>query len=746
MGGGGAVLRCVACSLLAGALLVPLLAVSPLALAWTVRPPILIDGDAEFTSFNGVIAGTGTAADPYIIGGWDIVPSFWGGITVQNANAHFLIDDVHVHGGEGCGILLYNVTHGHVANARVEDASLGVCVSSSPDATVETSTIERSASNGVSIWDSDGVVVSGNRIADSYRAGVLLSWSTNVTMLANSLESDGLDVFGSDIAHFTSHTIPTHNLVNGLPLRYHANCTNLNLDGVPTGQLVLANCADVRATNLRISNVETAIYAPLTDRLVVADGNFTAIGDIAVRLYQTTNLTVERNEFFNVSYSGVTCGYCADVHVQDNAFVAAGGIAFWYSSNLYVLRNTISGSTHTGIEASDSQNVTVSGNSVEDAWIGIHVRGPNATVSGNTATRSERNGLFLWIANGSVTDNVVTFTNPTGWNTYVGGLTVGGTNVVVSGNTVLRTIGYGIWLDYARGARVHHNDFVENTEQAYDEGGVGNAWDDGYPSGGNFWSDFVGEDSCSGPSQNVCTAGDGLGDVPYPVPSDTVAQDRYPRMSPVHVFDTVPPVTTASVSGIPGREGWYLTNVTVGLDAEDDLAGVSEIEYRTDGGVWQSYGGPFILREGRHVVEYRAIDHAGNTESIRTGNVSVDPTPPSVAILSPAGEAGLDVTVSWTASDSASGIASYEVSLDDAPFVSVGSNTSTVLHVVEGDHSVRVRAADVAGNWAMASVAFRASARSAAASVMPLVLLTVVPFVGAAVAVTLWLRRRRREV
>jgi hypothetical protein len=47
-----------------------------------------------------------------------------------------------------------------------------------------------------------------------------------------------------------------------------------------------------------------------------------------------------------------------------------------------------------------------------------------------------------------------------------------------------------------------------------------NAWDDGYPSCGNYWSDYNDTD----------LNGDGIGDTPYII--DTNNTDRYPLMSP----------------------------------------------------------------------------------------------------------------------------------------------------------------------------------------------------------------------
>ncbi len=63
-----------------------------------------------------------------------------------------------------------------------------------------------------------------------------------------------------------------------------------------------------------------------------------------------------------------------------------------------------------------------------------------------------------------------------------------------------------------------------------------NAWDIGYPSGGNYWSDYNGSDLLSGPYQNE-TGGDGIGDTPYVI--DVNNMDKYPLMEPWSPIATV---------------------------------------------------------------------------------------------------------------------------------------------------------------------------------------------------------------
>jgi len=61
-----------------------------------------------------------------------------------------------------------------------------------------------------------------------------------------------------------------------------------------------------------------------------------------------------------------------------------------------------------------------------------------------------------------------------------------------------------------------------------------NVWDDGYPSGGNFWSDYEGVDEKSGSNQDQ-PGSDGVGDTAYAI--DVNNTDRYPLMAPFSMFN-----------------------------------------------------------------------------------------------------------------------------------------------------------------------------------------------------------------
>lgn len=93
-------------------------------------------------------------------------------------------------------------------------------------------------------------------------------------------------------------------------------------------------------------------------------------------------------------------------------------------------------------------------------------------------------------------------------------------NNVVVGNTIANcSIGIRFADMASQGNKIYHNNFENNTEQVYSLGGT-NYFDGGYPSGGNYWSDYLGVDLKSGSSQEQ-NGSDGIFDQGF-------SFDKYP--------------------------------------------------------------------------------------------------------------------------------------------------------------------------------------------------------------------------
>jgi hypothetical protein len=81
--------------------------------------------------------------------------------------------------------------------------------------------------------------------------------------------------------------------------------------------------------------------------------------------------------------------------------------------------------------------------------------------------------------------------------------------------------------------------------------------------------------------------------------------------------------TTAPVS----QAAYDPTDRTVDLSAADAGAGVDRIEYRLDGGAWQTYAAPVELGAAAATLQHRGVDALGNVEQAATLQVPAADAP-----------------------------------------------------------------------------------------------------------------------
>ena len=178
--------------------------------------------------------------------------------------------------------------------------------------------------------------------------------------------------------------------------------------------------------------------------------------------------------------------------------------------------------------------------------------------------------------------------------------------------------------------------------------------------------------------------------------------------------DTTAPTVSAVVSGNRNTAGDYIDTATVTVTASDAGSGIDTVEYQVDDTGFRLYTAPVVVAAlGDHSVQFRATDKAGNVSE--TGSVSFrivapdpqDTTPPTVTAAvagtkDPAGNYIGTATVTLTATDAGSGVATVEYSLDGGAFTPY---TAPVVVDRTGAHMLHYRATDEAGNTAAEQMA-----------------------------------------
>jgi len=179
----------------------------------TQRGPIRIIGDKDFTRENGVVAGSGTADDPYIIEGWEINASgdtF--GIYIEDTTAYFIVRNCKIYGADPSGIFLHNVANGKITSNNIANNSYdGIHFDSSSSNIIEYNNIANN-DYGIYLDSSSGNVIEYNNITDNTIYGIYL-WgsSSNVIRYNNVANNDGTGIY---LESSSNNVIEYNNIAN----------------------------------------------------------------------------------------------------------------------------------------------------------------------------------------------------------------------------------------------------------------------------------------------------------------------------------------------------------------------------------------------------------------------------------------------------------------------------------------------------------------------------------------------------
>ena len=249
-----------------------------------------------------------------------------------------------------------------------------------------------------------------------------------------------------------------------------------------------------------------------------------------IDLNERTNVTI-KNVKINAFHDGIRLRRSFNNTVSGSDITANNSTGiFLDDSSTYnsISGNNIMANDWAGIELIGSSSNRISGNKITNNGVGIvGSASSNNSISGNNITANNV-GEGIWLSSG---DNNSIFGNDIIKNKD-DGIVIAGSNNRIFGNNIIANNYYGIAIlsSDSQSNLICHNNFVNNDIQAYISNSA-NVWDDGYPSGGNYWSNYVSTDLKSGLDQNE-TGSDGISDSaitipPYPV-IDNV--DHYPLM------------------------------------------------------------------------------------------------------------------------------------------------------------------------------------------------------------------------
>lgn len=490
-------------------------------------------------------------------------------------------------------------------------------------------------SNGIHLdFSSSYNTITGNNLSDN-ELGLYLRASYYIDVTNNNFLNDGINLWGDEVSHYTTHTIPSSNLVNGKPLYYYKDCNGIDIDGVSVGQLVLANCENVIVKNLQINNT----YA-------------------GIEVFMSRNILVTKSHLFS-NYRGIYLRSSTDnVITQNNITDNSYGLELWSSSNSNAISNNIVSS----------------------------------------------NGRAIWLFSSS-NNNIITGNN-------------------ISNNS------YGISiLSSSVNNEIYHNNIVNNTLGQALDNTDSNTWNEAYPSGGNYWSDWTSPDLMSGPDQDI-PGSDGIVDNPYIIDPDS--QDKYPLVDPGWFPDTIPP----TITNLQPSNASTTNNNTPMISADySDLSGinVSSILLKIDGtdvtssamvtisGV--AYAPETAMEDGLHIVHLEVRDASVNSNlATAIWNFTVETESP-IAYADRDKNIRIGDTIDFDGSASTDNIDNinqlnftWNIIKDGNPIITLYGVNASYKFDEEGQYEVNLTVRDTAGNEGYHTINVTVSPPSAASS------------------------------
>jgi nitrous oxidase accessory protein NosD len=430
-------------------------------------------------------------------------------------------------------------------------------------------------------------LILGNTIkSQDPRGGIYFGFKTGRTSLQiNDFVGCGLHITSSD------QSTASGNMVDGKPLVFLDGESNQVIDNA--GLVYLFNCED-----MTIRNIESAVDYGKTIQLTG-----TTKTEITNCKGYITLANSDRNDISGNFPRGIQLSASSYNKISANIIIAPGVcISLFGSSNhneIYenILLNSditeetamlsYSGKNAVGISLGDGcQYNKIYGNNILNQSVAIECYSSSLN---NFNSNNIANSSYGIVFSSASQNNV--FQNNIEHCKYAARI-IGSDNAFYNNNFVENEQQVSI---------SHQTLFSSDIIMAYS---TNNTFDAGYPLGGNYWSDYGGDDA----------NGDGIGDTPYTVFENHT--DRYPLVRPV-ALDIPPPVLDATPPLIlivsPENKTYPTGEVQLNFTLSKQ---VSSMSYLLDGETRVEISGNTTLAGlsyGTHSLTVYAVDAAGNT-------------------------------------------------------------------------------------------------------------------------------------
>lgn len=510
---------------------------------------VKIIGDDSFTHQNGVVAGNGSAENPYLITNLSC-KSIW----IENTTKHFVIFSLDLSDGS-TGIFMKNVSNGRIFNVSIRNYSYGIYIDGCKNIIIENSSIEECGINGIYIHSSNNLTVKYSEFSEDNSAITLYNGIS--ISIRNSYFNNctvGMAILQSKNNIFAENTfIHCDEAVTMAEVEEHASGVDEN---VVLDNTIKSCSVGIRISDSLYNNVLSNDFVECSWGIYIAHGDSTKIignnfTDSEMIISSSTGIWIMRNNFrgCGVEIIGNREDNWNTHKIEDNLI---NGKPLVYITNSSSVSITRAGE----IIVASSMDIVVDGVEIQNTSVAISIAfSENCTIKNSVIANCPKNGIFILKSKNSaisrnyirncgkgldihysssldITKNIIY-----SCNRYALCLDSSRKNCIESNTLALSLYGiymsdsslnkiynnsiyqngiYGMYLDgECKRNEIYGNFFFENAIQARDDGSF-NKWNSS--EFGNFWSDYNSYD----------IDGDGILSGIYRIEGDAGAVDYLP--------------------------------------------------------------------------------------------------------------------------------------------------------------------------------------------------------------------------
>jgi parallel beta-helix repeat protein len=386
--------------------------------------------------------------------------------------------------GNNFGIHAYSSNRNTILNNTLIENTLGGInlFYSSSNRLISNNLTSNNGSGIILDYSSDNNTVIDNTVAATEGYGLVIASSTNNILRSNNLTGNTYNFYCQatrpNLSDFLND-IDTSNTANDRPIYYFVNRQGLLIDEftfTDIGYLALINCTNITVQGINFSQNGQGLLLAFTNNTVVKHVQATR-NNLGIKLMTSVNNTITNNTLLNNNEDGIMLDYSSNENI--------------------VAYNTIENSSNGIRMVHHIDDNHIIGNTITNNTIGLSSYSFNVqnTIENNIITNNVQGiSMFRACNNNTLTQNTI------------------------ADNAE------GLYLDVCSQNSIFNNNFINNTIHVTSPNST-NAWDNGYPNGGNYWSNYTGVDANH----------DGIGDVAYVVDSDNV--DDYPLTGIIRDFE-----------------------------------------------------------------------------------------------------------------------------------------------------------------------------------------------------------------